>query len=79
MIPLGQMTRHAGEWLRGQGPHNEIVISSRVRLARNLAGFPFVGRSTRRLRAVYLQRTNDKIGYDGTVCGRRIINKTFIR
>ena len=25
-----------GEWLRGEGPHHQIVISSRVRLARNL-------------------------------------------
>jgi len=24
-----------GEWLRGEGPHHQIVISSRVRLARN--------------------------------------------
>ncbi len=32
----------AGEWLRGEGPHHQIVISSRVRLARNLRhrGFP---------------------------------------
>ncbi len=25
-----------GEWLRGEGPHHQIVVSSRVRLARNL-------------------------------------------
>jgi protein arginine kinase len=35
---------HAGEWLRGEGPESDIVISSRVRLARNLAEFPFVPR-----------------------------------
>ena len=45
-MSLRQITDHAGEWLRGAGPHNEIVISSRVRLARNLAGFPFVNRSS---------------------------------
>ncbi len=28
-------------WLRGQGPENDIVISSRIRLARNLSGYPF--------------------------------------
>src|SRR5256714_2251032 len=33
----------AGEWLRGEGPHHEIVISSRVRLARNLRHRPFPG------------------------------------
>src|ERR1700759_1844271 len=33
----------AGEWLRGEGPHHQIVISSRVRLARNLRNRPFPG------------------------------------
>jgi protein arginine kinase len=33
----------AGEWLRGEGPHRQIVISSRVRLARNLRKRPFPG------------------------------------
>jgi protein arginine kinase len=34
------------EWLRGKGPESEIVVSSRIRLARNLAGFPFVNKLT---------------------------------
>src|SRR3954449_10625291 len=33
----------AGEWLRGEGPHHQIVVSSRVRLARNLRTFAFPG------------------------------------
>ena len=33
----------AGEWLRADGPHHDIVISSRVRLARNLRDLPFPG------------------------------------
>ena len=32
-----------GEWLRGEGPHHQIVVSSRVRLARNLKAFSFPG------------------------------------
>lgn len=32
------------EWLRASGPESDIVVSSRVRLARNLSGFPFVPR-----------------------------------
>ena len=28
-------------WLRDRGPENDIVISSRIRLARNLEGFPY--------------------------------------
>lgn len=29
------------EWILEEGPHREVVISSRARLARNLAGLPF--------------------------------------
>lgn len=32
-------------WLSGGGEHADVVLSSRVRLARNLAGFRFVGRA----------------------------------
>lgn len=33
-------------WIIEDGPHGEIVICSRARLARNLAGFPFVSRAS---------------------------------
>jgi len=36
----------ATEWLKGEGPVSDIVMSSRVRLARNVAGVPFVNRAT---------------------------------
>jgi protein arginine kinase len=39
-------TDHASEWLRGGGPHSEVVISSRVRLARNVAGYPFLAEAS---------------------------------
>ncbi len=32
-------------WLDGSGPQSDIVISSRIRLARNLAQFPFLSRA----------------------------------
>jgi protein arginine kinase len=32
-----------GEWVRGEGPHHQIVISSRVRFARNLRNRAFPG------------------------------------
>ena len=43
---LDDLTRRSGEWLRGSGPEADIVISSRIRLARNLADFPFISRAT---------------------------------
>lgn len=60
-MSLHQMTEHAGEWLRGSGPHSEIVISSRIRYARNLAGFPFVNRANRRQRHEVLNLARDQI------------------
>ena len=43
-MKLADLTNRAGEWLRGAGPMKEIVISSRVRLARNVGGYPFLSR-----------------------------------
>ena len=61
---LHSYTDHAGEWLRGTGPHSEIVISSRVRLARNLAGFPFVNKANRRQRHDVLAVCKEQIVCD---------------
>jgi protein arginine kinase len=45
-MDLQELATSSGEWLRGSGPESDIVISSRVRLARNLADFPFIARAT---------------------------------
>ena len=45
-MQLDDLTTSSGEWLRGSGPEADIVISSRIRLARNLADFPFISRAT---------------------------------
>lgn len=41
MMKLNDLVRETSEWLKGQGPNFEIVVSSRVRLARNVDGIPF--------------------------------------
>src|SRR5437763_7748726 len=45
-VNLDSLTHTSGEWLRGLGPESDIVISSRIRLARNLAAFPFTNRAS---------------------------------
>ena len=45
-MKLADLTQRAGEWLKGGGPMHDVVISSRIRLARNLAGLPFLTRCT---------------------------------
>jgi protein arginine kinase len=38
---LNDFLNHTSEWLKGSGPHSDIVISSRIRFARNLEKTPF--------------------------------------
>jgi len=40
-VSLDELVHQTGEWLRGSGERSDIVISSRIRLARNLEGISF--------------------------------------
>jgi protein arginine kinase len=40
-MTLNDLINHTSEWLKGTGPNSDIVISSRIRLARNLEGLAF--------------------------------------
>ena len=53
-----KMLNQLGPWLKGEGPHNDIVISSRIRLARNIAGYPFFSKATEQDR----QRIEEAVG-----------------
>lgn len=48
--PLENVVRRSNEWLRGEGPLHEIVISTRIRLARNIRGFHFLPRADAEMR-----------------------------
>lgn len=41
-MTIDELTRTTGEWLRGVGNMSDVVVSSRIRLARNLADRPFL-------------------------------------
>src|ERR1700756_4996819 len=56
------LTHTSGEWLRGTGPESDIVISSRVRLARNLAAFPFTNRASGYQKAEVEALLRERIG-----------------
>ena len=43
---LNEMASRSGEWLKGEGPESDIVVSSRIRLARNLTDYPFISKAT---------------------------------
>jgi len=54
-------TDAAAEWLRAGGPGGDVVVSSRVRLARNFAGLPFPSRATRIERMQILEQAERHI------------------
>lgn len=58
-MEINELTSTSGEWLRGVGPESDIVISSRIRLARNLADFPFLSRATESDRAAIEKSLRD--------------------
>ena len=43
MMRFSTLIKNPADWMKGSGPHSDIVMTSRVRLARNLRGFPFPG------------------------------------
>ena len=61
-MKLESMTQAVGEWLRGTGPESDIVMSSRVRLARNVAQYPFVSRASDQDRADVDRFLRERIG-----------------
>ncbi|MBN2582676.1 MAG: protein arginine kinase [Planctomycetes bacterium] len=61
-MELRELAGSLGEWLRGDGPQCGIVISTRVRLARNMAGYPFLRRLTDEQRMDIQQRVGQAGG-----------------
>jgi len=65
-MKLDDLTQHTSEWLKGTGPHSNIVMSSRIRLARNLTGVPFPSRASKQVLVEIMEdieKTVPKIDY----------------
>jgi len=41
-VKIEDLASEVGDWLSGDGPDSDIVFSTRIRLARNIEGYPFV-------------------------------------
>ena len=63
---LDTLSQNSGEWLRGTGPDADIVISSRIRLARNLSTFPFTNRASAHQKAEVENMLREKLGKSGS-------------
>lgn len=61
MMRFSTLIRNPADWMKGSGPHSEIVMTSRVRLARNLRGYPFPGFSQERDRLEMLQQVRPAV------------------
>ena len=60
-MKLPQLYDHVGAWLDGSGPLSDIVISSRIRLARNIAGYVFFSQASKAEQAELLNYVQKKI------------------
>jgi protein arginine kinase len=60
-MKLEKIYKHVGAWLEGTGPQGDVVISSRVRLARNIAGFNFFSHADDGEQADILHFVHDKL------------------
>jgi len=71
---ISEMARHTSSWLSGDGDENMVVLSTRVRLARNIAGYKYPTASD--------PETNEKIvGHFSSIYSKsdNLKNGAFIR
>lgn len=54
-VCLTELAKTSGGWLSACGPESDVVISTRIRLARNVVGFPFMSRADDDLRKNLVQ------------------------
>lgn len=64
-----ERSNDSAEWLKGDGPGCDVVLSSRVRLARNFAGFNFPGRATNEEKARVAELAHEHIDALGLTSG----------
>jgi len=58
-MKLTDLSNDINEWFDGSGPLSDIVVSSRIRLARNLAGHKFLSRCSRAEKSEILSKLKD--------------------
>jgi protein arginine kinase len=58
-MKLTDLSSDINEWFSGSGPLADIVISSRIRLARNLAGYKFLNRCSTDEKSEILKKLRD--------------------
>jgi len=60
-MTLDDLLNNTGEWVRCTGPNCDIVMSSRIRLARNLSNYPFSHWASKKEQEALLQVAKESI------------------
>lgn len=58
---IDAFVKQSAEWLKATGPLNDVVVSSRLRLARNLQGYPFLAKLSEPQRNEIVQLVGDAV------------------
>jgi len=58
-VKLTDLSNDINEWFSGSGPLSDIVVSSRIRLARNLVGYKFLSRCSTAEKSEILAKLKD--------------------
>lgn len=65
MVSRRFFERALTDWMKGEGPDSDIVISSRVRIARNMSGYPFPMLATKSQSQEVLEKVGEVLEADG--------------
>ena len=71
MSDIDTFVKQPAEWLRASGPESDVVVSSRLRLARNLKGYPFLSK-------LNAEQREEIVGRMGEIVSKgRIFERTY--
>jgi protein arginine kinase len=74
-LNLGDLELGLGEWLEGSGPESDIVMSTRIRLARNVVQFPFPTRIEESKKTELERYLRERIGAANLGVGYQNLNE----
>lgn len=55
------LIKNPADWMQGHGPHSDVVMTSRIRLARNVRGWRFPGYFKETQRVQFLKEVKDSV------------------
>ena len=67
MSEMDTFIKQPAEWLRASGPESDVVVSSRLRLARNLKGYPFLSKLSPKQQEEVVDRMEEIILHKGSI------------